>query len=138
MKIILLSFVLSTSVWAAIPAQKSSPLNEVQRADRFEEAFKKHQELSRAGAENKFKGGLADSSEETTKLHTATHLLHQALRDVLGDHVGQKGSNITVERLRFDFNNDDPMTPEQIAEVEKIVNSKIDADFRSISYKIRY
>jgi alanyl-tRNA synthetase len=101
----------------------------------FEEAFKKHQELSRAGAENKFKGGLADSSEETTKLHTATHLLHQALRDVLGDHVGQKGSNITVERLRFDFNNDDPMTPEQIAEVEKIVNSKIDADL-PISFEV--
>ncbi len=101
----------------------------------FEEAFKKHQELSRAGAENKFKGGLADSSEETTKLHTATHLLHQALRDVLGDHVGQKGSNITVERLRFDFNNDDPMTPEQIASVEAIVNDKIKADL-PISFEV--
>jgi alanyl-tRNA synthetase len=101
----------------------------------FEEAFKKHQELSRAGAENKFKGGLADSSEETTKLHTATHLLHQALRDILGDHVGQKGSNITVERLRFDFNNDDPMTPEQIASVEAIVNEKILADL-PISFEV--
>lgn len=101
----------------------------------FEEAFKKHQELSRAGAENKFKGGLADSSEETTKLHTATHLLHQALRDVLGDHVGQKGSNITVERLRFDFNNEEPMTPEQIAEVERIVNEKIEADL-PISFEV--
>jgi alanyl-tRNA synthetase len=101
----------------------------------FDEAFKKHQELSRAGAENKFKGGLADSSEETTKLHTATHLLHQALRDVLGDHVGQKGSNITVERLRFDFNSDEAMTPEQIASVEAIVNEKIAADL-PISFEV--
>lgn len=91
----------------------------------YEKAFEKHQEQSRAGAEQKFKGGLADSSEETTKLHTATHLMHQALKDVLGDHVNQKGSNITPERLRFDFNYEDSMTPEQIAEVEKIVNEQI-------------
>lgn len=91
----------------------------------YEKAFEKHQEKSRAGAEQKFKGGLADSSEATTKLHTATHLMHQALKDVLGDDVNQKGSNITPERLRFDFNYDHAMTPEQIAEVEKIVNEQI-------------
>ncbi|MBU1992361.1 MAG: alanine--tRNA ligase [Patescibacteria group bacterium] len=94
----------------------------------FEELFKKHQDQSRAGAEGKFSGGLADHSGEVRKLHTATHLLHKALRMVLGDHVEQRGSNITGERLRFDFNYPDKMTPEQIAEVEKIVNKQIAAD----------
>lgn len=91
----------------------------------YEKAFEKHQEKSRAGAEQKFKGGLADSSEATTKLHTATHLMHQALKDVLGDEVSQKGSNITPERLRFDFNYDQAMTDEQIEKVEQIVNEQI-------------
>lgn len=91
----------------------------------FEKEFKKHQDLSRAGAEQKFAGGLADHSEETVRLHTATHLLHQALRTVLGDHVLQKGSNITKERLRFDFNHPEKMTREQIQEVEDIVNAQI-------------
>ncbi|MBL4694733.1 alanine--tRNA ligase, partial [Candidatus Gracilibacteria bacterium] len=91
----------------------------------FEKRFKAHQELSRAGAEKKFAGGLADHSEETTRLHTATHLLHQALKTVLGDHVTQRGSNITVDRLRFDFNHPEKMTPEQKEEVEKIVNEQI-------------
>ena len=91
----------------------------------YEEAYKKHQDLSRQGAEAKFKGGLADHSEETARLHTATHMLHKALRMVLGDHVAQKGSNITAERLRFDFSHPDKMTPEQIAEVQKIVNEQI-------------
>lgn len=94
----------------------------------FRDEFKKHQELSRAGAGQKFAGGLADSSEETTKLHTATHLLHQALRTVLGDHVSQKGSNITAERLRFDFSHNEKMTPEQIKQVEDIVNEQIKLD----------
>ncbi len=91
----------------------------------YDEAYKKHQDLSRQGAEAKFKGGLADHSDETARLHTATHMLHKALRMVLGDHVAQKGSNITAERLRFDFSHPDKMTPEQIAEVQKIVNEQI-------------
>lgn len=94
----------------------------------FEAKLKEHQEKSRLGAEAKFAGGLVDHSEQVTKLHTATHLLHQALRTVLGEHVQQKGSNITAERLRFDFIHEDKMTPKQIAEVEKIVNEQIKAD----------
>ena len=94
----------------------------------FDAAFQKHQEVSRAGAEQQFKGGLADHSELTTALHTATHLLHQALRTVLGTHVGQKGSNITPERLRFDFTHEAPMTAEQVQQVEDIVNSVIARD----------
>ena len=91
----------------------------------YQKAFEKHQERSRQGAEQKFKGGLADHSDETARLHTATHMLHKALRIVLGDHVAQKGSNITAERLRFDFSHPDKMTPEQIAEVQRIVNEQI-------------
>jgi alanyl-tRNA synthetase len=94
----------------------------------FEEAFAKHQELSKAGAEKVFKGGLADNSEMTTRLHTATHLLHTALRQVLGNHVAQKGSNITVERLRFDFVHPSPMSEEQVRKVEAIVNEQIRRD----------
>ncbi len=102
---------------------------------RFEEAQKAHQAKSRAGSEMKFAGGLADHSWECTMLHTATHLLHQALRDVLGDDVYQKGSNITAERLRFDFNHKDKMTPEQIKEVEAIVNKEIQRDL-PVSFEI--
>ena len=93
----------------------------------FEEAFRKHQELSHQGAEQKFKGGLADTSEETARLHTATHLLHAALRKVLGDEVAQKGSNITAERLRFDFSFGRKVTKDELAQVEKMVNEAIQA-----------
>jgi alanyl-tRNA synthetase len=93
--------------------------------EKFNEEFKKHQDLSRSGAEQKFKGGLADTSEMSIKYHTATHLLHQALHDVLGDGVGQKGSNITPERLRFDFSYDKKMTDEEKKKVEDIINEKI-------------
>ena len=96
--------------------------------EEFDEAFKKHQELSRAGSEQVFKGGLADHSEQTTAYHTATHLLHKALRMVLGDHVQQKGSNITAERLRFDFSHPEPMTEAEKKEVERLVNEAIKAD----------
>ena len=93
----------------------------------FIERFKKHQETSHAGAEQRFKGGLADNSEETAKLHTATHLLHAALRKVLGPEVAQKGSNITAERLRFDFSFGRKMTDEEKKEVERLVNESIQA-----------
>lgn len=91
----------------------------------FKELMKKHQELSRAGSEQKFKGGLADHSERTTRLHTAHHLLLRALQAVLGPTVKQRGSNITSERLRIDFSYGAKMTPEQIRETERIVNEKI-------------
>ncbi len=96
--------------------------------EEFDAAFKKHQELSRAGSEQIFKGGLQDNSEIATKYHTATHLLHKALRTVLGEHVGQKGSNITADRMRFDFSHNAPMTPEEIKRVEDIVNEQIAQD----------
>jgi alanyl-tRNA synthetase len=96
--------------------------------EEFDEAFKKHQELSRAGSEQVFKGGLIDHGEIATRYHSATHLLQKALRLVLGDHVAQKGSNITAERMRFDFSHDKPMTPDEIARVEAIVNEQIQRD----------
>lgn len=92
------------------------------------EIIKKHQEVSRKGANEKFHGGLADTQEKTIMGHTATHLLHQALRDVLGDKVHQTGSNITTERVRFDFNYDKKLTDEEIQRVEEIVNDKIRAN----------
>ncbi len=91
----------------------------------FAKKMEAHQSLSRKGAAQKFSGGLADHQERTVMGHTGTHLLQQALRDVLGDHVYQTGSNITTERLRFDFNHPEKLTDEQIQKVESIVNGKI-------------
>lgn len=94
----------------------------------FKKAYEEHQAKSRAGAEQKFKGGLADNSEATTALHSATHLMLAGLRKVLGTHVHQAGSNITAERLRFDFTHGDKMTPEQLQAVEAYVNDAIAND----------
>ena len=94
----------------------------------FKEAERKHQEASKSLDAGKAKGGLAEQSEITTKYHTATHLLQQALTQVLGDQVAQKGSNINNERMRFDFTFERPMTPEEIKQVEDIVNQKIKED----------
>ena len=94
----------------------------------FEALYQEHQEISRRGTEQKFKGGLADHAEETTRLHTATHLLHQALRQVLGPSVRQMGSNITAERLRFDLAYPDKLTAAQLQAVEDMVNQQIAND----------
>ena len=94
----------------------------------FKDLYKQHQEKSRIGSEQKFKGGLADQNEKTIAYHTATHLLHQALRTILGDHVKQSGSNITEERLRFDFTHPQKMTKEEIQKVEDLVNEEIQKD----------
>jgi len=97
---------------------------EVDETD-FEKQMDKHRDISRAGITQKFKGGLADTSEKTTRLHTAHHLLLKALQTVLGEHVKQRGSNITQDRLRIDFSHGEKVNKEQIAEVERIVNEKI-------------
>lgn len=94
--------------------------------EEFDKTFKYHQELSRKLSANLFKGGLADNSQEVTKLHTTTHLLHAALRKVLGEEVAQKGSNITTERLRFDFSHPQKLTEEQLKEVEDLINEQIE------------
>lgn len=100
----------------------------------FEKAFENHQKKSRSGAEQQFKGGLADHGEKTTALHTATHMLHQALRTVLGNHVEQKGSNITVDRLRFDFTHPEKVSKEDLNKVEDLVNAEIQKN-QDISYE---
>ncbi|HHT66152.1 MAG: alanine--tRNA ligase [Caldicoprobacterales bacterium] len=94
----------------------------------FEKSFRHHQEISQAGAAQRFKGGLADHTEETTNLHTATHLLHAALRKVLGEEVAQRGSNITAERLRFDFSFSRKVSRDELNEVERLVNEVIAQD----------
>jgi alanyl-tRNA synthetase len=94
----------------------------------FAQAFTEHQEKSRSASAGQFSSGLADHSEQTTKLHSATHLLHQALRNILGPEVQQRGSNITPERLRFDFSWGEKLTPEQLAAVELEVNAQIAAN----------
>ena len=94
----------------------------------FESEFEKHKDLSRTSSAGMFKGGLAEASEITTKLHTATHLLHAALRQVLGEHVGQKGSHITSERLRFDFSHPQKLTDDEVKKVEDLINLKIKED----------
>jgi len=95
----------------------------------FQSEMKLHQDVSRMGAERKFKGGLADHSDMSVKYHTATHLLHAALRQVLGPGAEQRGSNITPERLRFDFVHPTKMTPEEIKQVEDLVNAAIQKDY---------
>ena len=105
----------------------------------FAAAFKEHQEKSHAAvAAGEFKGGLADTGTATTRLHTATHLLNAALKAVLSPEVNQKGSNITPERLRFDFNFDRPMTKEEIAAVEDLVNQKIKEDIPVVFEEMPY
>jgi alanyl-tRNA synthetase len=96
----------------------------------FEKEFDKHKELSRTASKGMFKGGLADSGTEVTKLHTTTHLIHSALRKLLGEHVSQKGSNITSERLRFDFSQPQKLTDEEIKEVENLINEQIKKDLQ--------
>jgi alanyl-tRNA synthetase len=92
---------------------------------KFAEKMEAHQKLSKKGGEQKFRGGLADHQERTIMGHTATHLLHQALRDFFGKQLHQSGSNITTERLRFDFNFDRKLTDEEVSQLEKVVNGKI-------------
>lgn len=94
----------------------------------FERCYQAHREQSRQALAQKFTGGLADHSQQTTRLHTATHLLHQALRLVLGEQVAQRGSNITAERLRFDFSHPEKLSPEQLQAIESLVNQQIAND----------
>ena len=105
---------------------------------KFDELFKAHQEKSKMGSDQKFKGGLAEQNEKTIAYHTATHLLHQALRTVLGDHVKQSGSNITEERLRFDFTHPQKMTKEEIQKVEDLVNEQIKRDLPVTCEEMNY
>ncbi len=100
----------------------------------FKKEFEKHQEISRKGMKQKFSGGLQDQSEQVVKLHTATHLLHASLRKILGDHVRQVGSNITSERLRFDFTHSQPLTDKEIKQVEDLVNQQIKKNLK-VAYK---
>lgn len=124
----------SLATYGTAPTQLKS-LGYTFDEQKLAETIKDHQETSRQGAGQKFRGGLADHSEKTIMGHTATHLLHQALRDVLGNHVHQTGSNITVQRLRFDFNFDRKLTDEELKKVETIINGKIKEDL-SVHFEI--
>lgn len=104
-----------------LAAQKGQSIDK----EEFQQEFKKHQKLSRSSAIGKFKGGLADHSEESKKYHTAAHLLHASLRKILGTHVQQAGQNITAERLRFDFTHPEKLTEKQLKEIEDLINQKI-------------
>ena len=104
----------------------------------FQESFRKHQEVSSAGAAQRFKGGLADNTEETARLHTATHLLHAALRKTLGQEVEQRGSNITAERLRFDFSFSRKVTREELDVIEGLVNDAINQDVEVVCTEMSY
>jgi alanyl-tRNA synthetase len=110
-------------------AEKGQKINH----DEFQKEFEKHRELSRSTSAGMFKGGLANHSETTTKYHTATHLLHAALRKILGDHVQQKGSNITDERLRFDFSHTQKVTDEELKLAEQMVNDQIKKNMKVTS-----
>lgn len=101
----------------------------------FSSEFEKHKDASRSASAGMFKGGLAEASVITTRLHTATHLLHKALREVLGEHVGQKGSHITSERLRFDFSHPQKLTEDEVKKVEDLINLKIKEDL-PVSFKV--
>lgn len=105
-----------------------SPLGITVDSEGFEEELQRHQDVSRAGVTQRFAGGLADHSERTVKLHTATHLLHEALRRTLGPHVQQRGSNITEERLRFDFTHSEKLSADEMKKVEDLVNEQIRRD----------
>ena len=118
-------------ITAELFAQKGQQID----LHQFRDEFNKHRETSRTASAGMFKGGLADHSEETTKLHTATHLLHQALHTVLGNHVAQKGSNITGERLRFDFSHGTKITTEELQAITDLVNQEIQEDL-PVSYTI--
>jgi len=118
------SYGLTFDVIKDFAGTKAANLNQTD----FDAEFKKHQELSRTASAGMFKGGLADASEATIKYHTAAHLMLAALRQVLGGQISQKGSNITPERLRFDFSYNQKMTTEEIKQVEDLVNDKIKED----------
>jgi len=119
---------LATEVVFEAFKEKNISLNKEKILDKFNKLFERHQNLSRTASAGMFKGGLQEQDENTAKLHTATHLLQAALRRVLGEHVFQKGSNITPERLRFDFSHSEKMTPDEISKVEELVNDAIRAD----------
>jgi alanyl-tRNA synthetase len=103
---------------------------------KFDRIFEGHKNMSRTASAGMFKGGMADSSEEVTKLHTTTHLLHSALRKILGESVSQKGSNITSERLRFDFSHPQKLTEEELKKVEALINKQIEKDL-SVTFETK-